>query len=94
MLMWCKKHKICEKYYIWNPPTCSCENDKCLANIVYDSVIMHNEIIDPNAKSYNEETETIPKHIIYETKFSYISVAFLFITILLLIVVSISCGKK
>ena len=22
----CKKHHICEKGYIWNPVTCSCEN--------------------------------------------------------------------
>ena len=21
-----KKHYICEKYYIWNPATCSCKN--------------------------------------------------------------------
>ena len=22
----CKKHNICEKYYIWNPDTCGCKN--------------------------------------------------------------------
>ena len=35
----CKKHHICEKDYIWNPTTCSCENDKYLESIVDDSVI-------------------------------------------------------
>ena len=29
----CKKHRICEKNYIWNPSACSCENGKYLANI-------------------------------------------------------------
>ena len=22
----CKKHHACEKYYVWNPATCNCEN--------------------------------------------------------------------
>ena len=21
-----KKHYVCEKYYVWNPATCNCEN--------------------------------------------------------------------
>ena len=25
-----KKHHVCEKDYIWNPSTCSCENGKYL----------------------------------------------------------------
>ena len=52
----CKKHHICEKYYIWNPATCSSENGKKLAGIMDDSMIMCNEIIEP----YDEETKTIP----------------------------------
>ena len=35
----CKKHHICEKDYIWNPATCSCEKGKYLANILDGSVI-------------------------------------------------------
>ena len=35
----CKKRHICEKYYIWNPATCSCENGKYLASIMDDSAI-------------------------------------------------------
>ena len=41
----CKKH-ICEKDYIWNPATCSCENGKYLASIIDDSVITCDEIIE------------------------------------------------
>ena len=26
-----KKHNVCEKYCIWNPATCSCENGKYVA---------------------------------------------------------------
>ena len=29
-----KKHYVCEKDYIWNPSTCSCENRKYLASII------------------------------------------------------------
>ena len=55
----CKKHNICEKEDIWNSATCSCKNGKYLANIVDDSVIMCDEIIDGEAKPYGEETKTI-----------------------------------
>ena len=55
----CKKHNICEKYYIWNLPTCSCENGKYLASIMDNSAIMCDEVIESydenaEAKSYNE----------------------------------------
>ena len=52
----CKKHNVCEKDYILNPVTCS----KYLANITDDLVIMCDEIIDAEVKSYYEETKTIP----------------------------------
>ena len=51
-----KKCHACEKDYVWNPATCSCENEKYLASIVDDSVIMCDEVIE----SYDEETKTIP----------------------------------
>ena len=41
----CKKHNICEKDYILNPATCSCENGKYLVNIMDDSVITCDKII-------------------------------------------------
>ena len=36
----CKKCPVCEKYHVWNPLTCSCENGKHLASIMDDTVIM------------------------------------------------------
>ena len=53
----CKKHHICEKDYIWNPATCSCENGKYLASIIYDFVITCDEIIDSESNLYDEETK-------------------------------------
>ena len=55
----CKKHHTCEKDYICNPATCSCNNGKYLANIVDNSVITCDKVIDVEAKSYDEETKTI-----------------------------------
>ena len=48
-----KKSHICEKSYIWNPATCSCENRKYLASIMDDSVITCDEVIE----SYNRDTK-------------------------------------
>ena len=91
----CKKHNICEKDYIWNPAIWSYENDKYLANIVYDSVITCDKIIDAGAKSYDEERKTIPnfneKKVAWKTQNFYILLAFSLITIALLIVVSSYC---
>ena len=53
----CKKHHICEKDYTWNPATCSCENGKYLASIIYDLVITCDEIIDSESNLYDEETK-------------------------------------
>ena len=30
----CKKHRVCEKDYVWNPATFSCENGKYLTSIM------------------------------------------------------------
>ena len=51
------------KDYIWNPTTCSCQNGKYLANIMADSVITCDEIIDVKAKSNDEETKTFSKNV-------------------------------
>ena len=40
------KHFVCEKDYIWNPATRSCENGKYLASITDDSVITRDEIME------------------------------------------------
>ena len=48
----CKKHHVCEIYYVWDPGTCNWENEKYLASIMDDSAIMCDEIIE----SYDDET--------------------------------------
>ena len=52
----CKKHYICEKDYVWNPSTCNCQNRKYLANIIDDSAIVCDEVIDVEARSNDDET--------------------------------------
>ena len=51
----CKKHHACEKDYIWNPATHSCENRKYLASIVNNLVITCDEI--------RGETKTVPTNL-------------------------------
>ena len=70
---------MCEKDYTWNPSICSCENGKNLGSIIGDSVIMCDKII--------EAIKTIPTKAI-EINF-YILLAFLLITIALLIAVTV-----
>ena len=77
----CKMYHICEKDYIWNPATCSFENEKYLASKINGSVIMCGEI--------TEETKTVPtnsneKNITCEIQNFFILIAFLLITIALL----------
>ena len=84
----CKKHNICEKDYIWNLATGSCENEKYLASVIDDSFITCHETI--------EETKTIPtsfseKYITSKKKSFYILLAFLLISNVLLIAASIDC---
>ena len=87
-----KKYHICEKEYVWNPSTCICENGKCLASTMDDSVNTCEEVI----QSYDEEIKTIPKNfndknITCKTQSFYILLTFLLITITLLIADSIYC---
>ena len=77
--------------YVWNPVICNCENQKYLASVMDDSVIICDEVIE----SY-EETKTIPtnfgeKKVTCKTQHFYILLAFLLITITLLIAVTIYC---
>ena len=75
-----------KKDYTLNPVTCFCENGRYLANIIENSAITYDGIIDA------EETKTIPINIICETKSFYILLAFLLIIIVLFIAFSIySC---
>ena len=54
-----KKRHACEKDYILNPATCSCQNGKYLASTMGDSVITFDEIIE----SYSKETNFNEKKI-------------------------------
>ena len=88
----CKNCHVCVKDYIWNLATCSCENGKYLASIMDDSAIICDEMVE----SYDEETKTIPinlneKKATCKKQNFYILLAFLLITIALLIAVSIYC---
>ena len=51
-----KDHHVCENNYIWDPATCSFENDKHLKSIIDNSVIMCDEIIE---KTKNTSIKTI-----------------------------------
>ena len=55
---------------------------------MYDSVIMCDEIIDVEAKSYNKETNLNEKNVACKTQNLYILFVFLSITIALLIAAS------
>ena len=88
----CKKIHVCEKDYSWNPATGNCENGKYLASIMDDLAIICDEVI----KWYDEEIKTIPtnfneKNMTCKTQSFYILLAFLLITIALLIAVCIYC---
>ena len=87
----CKKHHICEKDYIWKPASYSCKNGQYLANIMDDSVIRCDEIIDAEDKSYKKETNFNKKKLACKTQNFYILLAILLIKIALLIAASIYC---
>ena len=82
----CKKRHVCEKDYVWNLATCSCENGKYLASIMDDSAIMCDEILEETVPTNLNESKANCK-----TQSFYILLAFLLITIALLIAVSIYC---
>ena len=92
----CKKHHPREKDYSINPATYNCKISKYLASIIDSSVIICDEIIDVEAKSYDEGTKIVTtsfkkKNAIGKTKNFYILLAFLWISTALLIPVSIYC---
>ena len=69
----CVKHHVCEKVYIWNHSTFSCENRKYLASIMDNSAIICNEVTELQDK----ETKFIPKNFIEKKAFSKISIIYL-----------------
>ena len=42
----CKNCHVCEKDYVLNPATCSCENGKYLVSTMDNSAIMCDEVIE------------------------------------------------
>ena len=89
----CKKHHIFEKGYICNPATCSCENGNYIASIIVDSVIPCDEIIEEIKtirRNFNEKINLIYSCSFINKSF-FILLAFLSITMVLLIAVSIYC---
>ena len=70
-----------------NPDLCNCKNGKYLTSIMDDSAIKCDEIIEPKEeeRNFNEKEAT------YKTQNFHIFLAFLLITIALLIAVSIYC---
>ena len=92
----CKKHHVCEKGYIKSPAACSCKTGKYLASIIHKSMITRD---DAEAKTIEAETKTIPadfneKVITCKTQNFYVLLAFLSISLVLLIGVSIYCYLK
>ena len=81
-----KKRHVCDKDYVSNPATCNCENGKYLASIIDDSAIMCDVIIEETVPINLNENKTNCK-----MQNFYILLAFLLITIALLIAVSIYC---
>ena len=85
MKRWCecknkKEYHVFEKGYIWNPATCSCENDKYAGSIIDDSVVICNEIIDTTKIVPTKSTSTK-----YTSTNFYILLAFLLITTALIV---------
>ena len=71
-----------KKGHIWDPATCSCENDRHAGSIIEDSVIMCNEIIETTKPIL---TKTVPtnvneRKVICTTKKFYILPDFLLVT--------------
>ena len=52
---------MCEKDYIWNPATCSCQNGRYLVSVMDDfAIIICDEIVDMEAKSNDGEIKKLP----------------------------------
>ena len=89
---------MCKKGYIWNSAKCPCENGKYLKSVADYSNIVYHEIIE-TAKVVSTKiisTKSIPtnfneKNVTCKTKCFYILIAFLLITMMFLIAVSIYC---
>ena len=77
---------VCKKGYIWNPRSCTCKNGEYVENIIDESAVICDEVI--------ETTKTVPTKT-FATKTvstnAYILLAFLIITVASLIPVGFCC---
>ena len=69
------KIHVCEKEYFCHPSKCNCENGKYLANIMDDSAIIYDEVIEPHEGEINLNE----KKAICKTQSLYILLPFLLI---------------
>ena len=91
-----KKHHICEKDYVWNPSTFTCENGKYLVlylvlyllSVMDNSMIICDEVIDADTKlspkNYDYKINFDIKKVTYKTQNYCILLPFLLINIVLL----------
>ena len=61
------KNIYVKRNYIWNPATCSCENGKYLTNIMDNSVITCDEIVEEITvpTNFNEKSNLLKKIVFY-----------------------------
>ena len=58
-----KEHHLCEKFCIWNVTTCHWENGKYLANIIEDSAIKCDEVIETTKKKIQQTLIEKSRHV-------------------------------
>ena len=96
-----KEHCVCKNVYFWNPATSSCKNGKYARNIIGDSVVICDEIIDmtkpiptKSTSIKNVSTKYMSIKIFLTKRAStnfYMLLAFSFVTTGILIAVSVYC---
>ena len=79
-----EEHSVSEKGYFWNPATCSSENGKYVGNIIGDSIVIWEEIIDTAQPIPTKSTsrKTVPRK--GTLRIFYILLTFLLVAIALL----------
>ena len=90
------KKIVSRKSYFWNPATCSCENARYTGSITDDSLIACDEVTETTKSILTKTipTKSIPTNFnekkgIYKLKMFCILLAFMLITMTLLIAVNI-----
>ena len=92
-----QEENMCRKGYIWNTAKRACQNGKCFGSIIKNSVICGKSIEItkgiPTKTAPSESISTIfkEKKVICEIKNLYVLLAFLLITVTLLVAVLIYC---